>query len=40
MLLNFYSDSVISSSGFMAEYKTYRESNDTETAEGSGGKRG
>lgn len=24
MLLNFYSDSVISSSGFMAEYKTYR----------------
>lgn len=26
MMLNFYSDSVISSSGFMAEYKTYRES--------------
>lgn len=29
MLLNFYSDSVISSSGFMAEYQTYRESNNT-----------
>lgn len=26
VLLNFYSDSEISSSGFMAEYKTYRES--------------
>lgn len=25
MLLNFYSDSLTSSSGFMAEYKTYRE---------------
>lgn len=34
MLLNFYSDSVISSSGFMAEYKTYRESNDTGTVVG------
>lgn len=31
MLLNFYSDSVISSSGFMAEYKSYRESNNTGT---------